>query len=178
MLKIRLQRVGRKHDPVFRIVLTDSKNGPKSGKFHEILGSYDARDKNVTKFDVEKIKKWISEGVQISDTVHNLLISQKIIEGKKKNVLPKKSPIVDEAKIKAEKEAKDKAEADAKAKLEAEKAEKEAPVVSEDVVAEEVEETAPVAEVKEEVVEEIPTEEVKTEDAPAEETPLSEEKTV
>ena len=44
MLKIRLQRVGRKHEPVFRVVLTDSKNGPKSGKYLEMLGTYDTRD--------------------------------------------------------------------------------------------------------------------------------------
>ena len=43
MLMIRLQRVGRKNEPVFRVVLTDSKNGPKSGKFLEVLGSYDSR---------------------------------------------------------------------------------------------------------------------------------------
>ncbi|MFZ2523132.1 MAG: 30S ribosomal protein S16 [Minisyncoccia bacterium] len=43
MLKIRLQRVGRKHEPVFRLVLTDSKNSTKSGKYLENLGNYDAR---------------------------------------------------------------------------------------------------------------------------------------
>ena len=43
MLKIRLQRVGRKHEPAFRLVLTDSKNSTKSGKFLEVLGSHDFR---------------------------------------------------------------------------------------------------------------------------------------
>src|SRR5574344_355041 len=43
MLKIRLQRTGRKNNPAFRIVLTDSKNAAKSGKFKEILGSYDLK---------------------------------------------------------------------------------------------------------------------------------------
>jgi len=55
MLMIRLQRVGRKHEPVFRLVLTDSKNGPKSGKFLEILGSYDTRRKDDAVFKIEKI---------------------------------------------------------------------------------------------------------------------------
>jgi len=45
MLKIRLQRFGRKHDPTFRVVLTDSRSGPKSGKFLEVLGSYNPRQK-------------------------------------------------------------------------------------------------------------------------------------
>jgi ribosomal protein S16 len=37
MLKIRLQRVGRKHEPTFRVVLTDSQNSTKSGRMLEIL---------------------------------------------------------------------------------------------------------------------------------------------
>lgn len=95
MLMIRLQRVGRKHDPSFRVVLTDSKNGPKSGKFNEILGFHNPRTKE-TKLEAEKIKARIASGAQLSDTLHNLLITQKIIEGKKINVLPKKKPIVSE----------------------------------------------------------------------------------
>ncbi len=43
MLTIRLQRVGRKNDPSFRVVVTDSKHGPQSGKFLEVVGAYDAR---------------------------------------------------------------------------------------------------------------------------------------
>lgn len=90
MLMIRLQRVGRKHEPVFRLVLTDSKNGPKSGKFLEILGNVDMRnDKPV--IDSEKVKYWISKGTKVSDTVHNLLVENKIISGKKINVLPRKT---------------------------------------------------------------------------------------
>lgn len=91
MLKIRLQRVGRRNDPAFRVVLTDSKNSTKSGKFKEILGSY-APKKGEVIFKADRIKYWLSEGAQASDTVHNFLVSQKLIEGKKKNVLPKKSP--------------------------------------------------------------------------------------
>lgn len=97
MLIIRLQRVGKKNEPTFRIVLTDSKNGPKSGKFLEILGSYDARDKNETKINKERAKYWISKGAQVSGTVRNFLIDQKVIDGKKVNVLPKKTPIVKES---------------------------------------------------------------------------------
>src|SRR3989344_4426228 len=88
MLKIRLQRVGRKHEPVFRLVLTDSKNGPKSGKALEVLGSYDSRKGDKAEFQTDKIKEWMSKGVQLSPTVHNILIGKKVIEGKKINVLP------------------------------------------------------------------------------------------
>lgn len=98
---IRLQRVGRKNEPVFRLVLTDSKNGPKSGKYLEVLGSYDPRKENkVEQFDIEKIKAHISKGAQLSNTVHNFLVTKKVIEGKKVNALPKRTPIkkVEEAK--------------------------------------------------------------------------------
>jgi len=96
MLKIRLQRTGRKHEPTFRLVLTDSQNSTKSGRFLEVLGNHDARRDNPA-IKKERILHWISKGAKPTDTVHNLLISQKIIEGKKINVLPRKSPIVKEA---------------------------------------------------------------------------------
>jgi small subunit ribosomal protein S16 len=97
MLTIRLQRVGKKHEPTYRVVLTDSKNGPKSGKFLEVLGSYDARDKNISKVNAERVKYWMSVGAKASGTVHNFLVTQKIIDAKKINVLPKKTPIIKEA---------------------------------------------------------------------------------
>ncbi|ETB63603.1 TPA: 30S ribosomal protein S16 [Candidatus Nomurabacteria bacterium] len=91
MLKIRLQRIGRKNDPAFRVVLTDSKNSAKSGRFKEILGSYNLK-KNEVVFKADRISYWMKNGAQVSDTVFNFLVSQKLIEGKKKNVLSKKSP--------------------------------------------------------------------------------------
>jgi small subunit ribosomal protein S16 len=118
MLKMRLQRIGRKNDPSYRVVVTDSRNAAKRGTHADTLGFYTPKSGEF-KVDAVRVKKWISNGVQVSDTVHNFLVAQKIIEGKKKNVLPKKSPIVDEAKLKAEADAKAKAEADAKAKEEA-----------------------------------------------------------
>ncbi|MBI4155715.1 MAG: 30S ribosomal protein S16 [Candidatus Zambryskibacteria bacterium] len=107
MLKIRLQRVGRKHEPAYRLVLTDSKNSTKSGKFLEILGNYDSRRGEQSAFKAERITHWMSKGAQTSDTVHNLLISKKIIEGKKKNVLPKKSPITKPASAESSSTAKE-----------------------------------------------------------------------
>lgn len=98
MLMIRLQRVGRVHEPVFRLVLVDSKRGPKSGQALEVLGSHDTRkEKKNSEFNADRIKYWISKGAQPSDTVHNLLINKKIITGKKVNALPKKTPIKKDA---------------------------------------------------------------------------------
>ncbi len=94
MLTIRLQRTGRKHEPTFRVVLTDSKNGPKSGKYLKNLGWYDTRIKNKTdQMDTEQVKYWMSKGAKISLTLHNFLVGNKVIEGKKLNALPKKTPI-------------------------------------------------------------------------------------
>ncbi len=90
MLMIRLQRVGRKHEPAFRLVLTDRRNSTKSGKYLAMLGSYDPRKKN-EQFDADAIKDWISKGAKLSVTAHNLLVANKIIEGKKINALPKKT---------------------------------------------------------------------------------------
>jgi small subunit ribosomal protein S16 len=93
MLKIRLQRVGRKHEPSFRLVLTDSKNSTKSGKIHEVLGNYDARRGEKSEFKTDRITYWMSKGAQTSVTVHNMLISKNIISGKKLNALPLKKAI-------------------------------------------------------------------------------------
>ena len=122
MLMMRLQRVGRKNDPSYRIVVTVKRTGVKSDKHVDRLGSYNPKLNHV-QIDAVKAKEWLAKGVQPSDTLHNILVSQKVIEGKKKNVLPKKSPIIDEAKIKAEAEAAAaKVEAEAKAKADAEAA--------------------------------------------------------
>jgi len=102
MLKIRLQRIGRKNDPSFRVVLTDSKNSTKSGKFLEILGTHNPKAGN-HKFNDEKIKYWISKGAKLSDTMHNFLVREKVIQGKKINVLPKKKPTVSRKELKTKK---------------------------------------------------------------------------
>ncbi|MDP1625150.1 MAG: 30S ribosomal protein S16 [bacterium] len=90
MLKIRLQRVGRVNIPTFRLVLTDSKNSTKSGKFLEVLGTYDPV-KNVKEVNGDRVKHWMGHGAKLSDTVHNWLIDKKVIPGKKVNALPKRT---------------------------------------------------------------------------------------
>lgn len=94
---IRFQRVGRRNEPTFRLVLTDSKNGPKSGRFLEVLGAYDSRRAEKADIKVDRVKYWISKGAKASGSVHNLLIEKKIITGKKVNILPKKTVPTKEA---------------------------------------------------------------------------------
>jgi small subunit ribosomal protein S16 len=102
MLKIRLQRIGRKNEAAYRMVVTDSKNGPQSGKFLELLGSYTVKSNTVV-LKGDRILHWIGNGAQVSDTAHNMLVTEKIIEGKKKNSLSRKSPTVKRKDVKKKK---------------------------------------------------------------------------
>jgi len=90
VINIRLQRRGRKNDPSFRVVVVDSKKKPKTGNYLEMVGSYDPRADRV-EIKGDRVLHWLKNGAQASDTVHNLLVSQKIIDAKKINVLPKKT---------------------------------------------------------------------------------------
>jgi small subunit ribosomal protein S16 len=96
MLKIRLQRYGRTNAPSFRVVVLESARGPKAGTHVDQIGFYSPMTKEQS-LDAEKAKYWISKGAQPSDTVYNMLVSAGAIAGKKRNALPKKTPIVKEA---------------------------------------------------------------------------------
>lgn len=111
---MRLQRIGRKNQPEFRVIVTDSRNAAKRGRSVDTIGSYQPKQ-GTFQIDKEKAKEWISKGVQVSDTMHNFLVTEKVIEGKKKNVLPRKSPIIDEAKLKAAEDAAAKAKEESEA---------------------------------------------------------------
>ena len=167
---MRLQRVGRKNDPSFRIVVVDKRTGPKSNKNIAILGSYNPKLNHV-QFDKTAAAEWLSKGVQPSDTVHNILVGQKVIEAPKKNVLPKKSPIVDEEALAREAEEKAAAEEAAKAAAEAPAEEAATDAPAEETPAEEVAEVETPAE--EPAKEETPAEP----EAPAEESAEEETKT-
>ena len=88
-----MQRTGRKHQPTYRLVLSDSKNSAKSGKYLEILGNYDSRHGEKSEIKSDRVLYWISVGAQVSPTVHNMLVDKKIISGKKVNKLPLKKAI-------------------------------------------------------------------------------------
>lgn len=154
MLSLRLQRVGRKHDPSYRIVATDSRSGPKTNKHVAVLGHYDAIRKTTVIKDVDEVKKYIGFGAKITDTLYNIFVQQGIIEGKKKNVLPKKSPVVDEEAL--AREAEEQAAAEAAAQAEAANA----PAEDNDTTDEPTEEETPAEET---TPEELITEEPATE---------------
>ncbi|MBI2050979.1 MAG: 30S ribosomal protein S16 [Parcubacteria group bacterium] len=83
MLAIRLQRIGKKNRPSYRVVVSEHKRD-LYGRHNEILGNYDpvAIPKTIS-LKADRIKYWLSVGAQPSATVHNLLVKQGVIEGKK-----------------------------------------------------------------------------------------------
>ncbi len=86
MLVIRLQRVGRKNDPAFRMVIGERRSKPQSSGM-EVLGSYHPKTKE-TILKNDRILHWMSKGAQVSDTAYNMLIANGVVCGKKRNVVP------------------------------------------------------------------------------------------
>jgi small subunit ribosomal protein S16 len=71
--RIRLARVGSKKNPVFRVVVADSRS-PRDGKFIEILGRYNPQtDPSTIELDEQKLREWIEKGAQPSSTVQRLM---------------------------------------------------------------------------------------------------------
>lgn len=78
-VKIRLRRMGAKKLPFYRVVVADSRY-PRDGRFIEEVGYYDpTKEPKVVKIDSEKVKKWLDNGAQPTDTVRNLLKQNNII---------------------------------------------------------------------------------------------------
>ena len=73
MVKIRLQRFGKKKAPFYHIVVADSKS-PRDGKIIEQLGTYDPMTNPETiVLDKEKVETWIKNGAKPTDTVKFLI---------------------------------------------------------------------------------------------------------
>jgi len=77
MLKLRLKRLGKKRSPSYRLVIMES-TSRRNGRPVDEVGYYNPMTKNY-KFDTDKIKKWLSYGVQPTETVFNLLKKAEIV---------------------------------------------------------------------------------------------------
>lgn len=133
MLTIRLRRVGKKRQPIFRIVVADNL-APIYGKYLEMLGTYNPKTKAVT-LKKEEILVWLNQGAKPSNTVSKILqkenlkhksIVVKIFRAISKKDLEaqKAQEEAEKAKLQAEKEA---AKAAFEEKVEVEKSEKPSP---------------------------------------------------
>ena len=72
-VRMRLTRVGSKKNPIYRVVVADSRS-PRDGRFIEIVGRYNPQpDPSLIEFDEVKVKEWLSKGAQPSDAVARLL---------------------------------------------------------------------------------------------------------
>ena len=174
MLRIRLQRIGRKKSPSYRVVISEGTKDTQARSL-EILGEYNPiAQPKVIKFKEDRIKHWLSVGAQPSNTVHNLLVNAGIIkEDKAKSVTitKKRQGKINEKKGAAEEEKKQAEEAKA--------AEAAAPVeetpTEEKPVEAPTEEAAPKEEEKtpevEEKKEEEPVKAEASEETPTEEKP-------
>ncbi len=111
MLKIRLQRIGRRNDPHFRMLVAEHTAGPKSNKFVEKVGTLNPKTKEL-QLNAERIKYWLSVGAKASDRVHNMLVKAGIIKADTINVLPQKAPVIKEVSATSE-ATQDKGEEDA-----------------------------------------------------------------
>ena len=169
MLTIRLQRMGKKKQPTYRVIVSEKHKDTQAGSL-EILGHYNPTvNPKVKEFKADRINYWIEKGAQMSDTVHNLLLGAGIVEGKKKKAvylsdkrrakITAKIKVVEDKK-KATEEKKKKDEEDAKAAAEA--AKEAAKVAAEEAKA------AAEAPVVEAVVEETPIVETSVVEAPVE----------
>lgn len=84
MITIRLSRIGKRKQPEYRFIVSDKQKDPW-GKSLEILGHYNPRTNPVTMtLKEDRIKDWIKKGAGMSDTVWNLFIDKKIVEGAKR----------------------------------------------------------------------------------------------
>ena len=72
-VKIRLRRIGQKKNPIYRIIVADSRS-PRNGRFIEEIGTYNPNtDPSEFKIDEELAKKWLTNGAQPTDVVAKLL---------------------------------------------------------------------------------------------------------
>ena len=78
MLKLRLKRIGRKRSPSYRLVIMENTTR-RDGRPIEEVGYYNPLTKQ-SKFDMDKIKKWLNHGVKPTKTVISLLRKAEIIE--------------------------------------------------------------------------------------------------
>jgi small subunit ribosomal protein S16 len=71
--KIRLARVGSKKNPIYRVVVADSRS-PRDGRFIEIVGRYNPQtEPSLIDLDEAKIKDWVEKGAQPTNSVKRLM---------------------------------------------------------------------------------------------------------
>ena len=91
MLAIKLKRIGKKHQPSFRVVIAE-KRSKATGRYVEDIGWFNPRSKEF-KINNKRVDYWVKSGAQPTDTVHNLLVRAEAISGPKKAVHAKSKKV-------------------------------------------------------------------------------------
>jgi small subunit ribosomal protein S16 len=73
MLKIRLRRMGARHSPFYRVVVSDSRNVPTASALEEVGHYNPTANPPQVKLDTERVQHWLARGAQMSPTVKKLL---------------------------------------------------------------------------------------------------------
>ncbi len=93
MLVIRLQRIGKKNQPAYKVIVTDKRNAPKAGVPVEQIGFVNTltKERSINK---ERALHWLSVGAKASQTVWNVLVNEGIVKGDKEKIKikPVKNP--------------------------------------------------------------------------------------
>lgn len=84
MLAIKLRRIGKKHQPSFRVIVAE-KRSKLQGRFVEDIGWFNPQTKE-SKINQERVNYWLKNGAQPTDSIHNLLVRGGIISGSKRPV--------------------------------------------------------------------------------------------
>ena len=78
-VKMRLTRVGSKKNPIYRVVVADSR-APRDGRFIEIVGRYNPQtDPSTIELDEDKVREWLGKGAQPTQPVARLLKKKELL---------------------------------------------------------------------------------------------------
>ena len=78
-VRMRLTRVGSKKNPIYRVVVADSR-APRDGRFIEIVGRYNPQtDPSTIELDEDKVREWLGKGAQPTEPVARLLKKKELL---------------------------------------------------------------------------------------------------
>ncbi|MEJ7620238.1 MAG: 30S ribosomal protein S16 [Aquificaceae bacterium] len=77
-LRIRVSRYGRRHHPIYRLVVADAK-APRDGKVVDVIATYDPVNKRLIEVKEEKLKEWLQKGAELTDRAKAILKNAKIL---------------------------------------------------------------------------------------------------
>lgn len=100
MLAIKFKRIGKKHQPSFRVVVME-KRSKVQGRYVDDLGWYNLDNKSFN-LNKERVAHWIGVGAQPTDSVHNLLVKSGAIKASKKPVHKKSKKKAENSAVVAE----------------------------------------------------------------------------